>query len=133
MDRFGHQVLIGEELVSPTLFSLLMESLKVKDDHFLLTVKVLTKGAKLMDKNHPLLVENYFLSEEFCQHYTKINTIIDEIWKMRTKQSESRELRVKHRKIYALKSAILHFMEMTFGRSFLTDFRDRLELRKDNA
>ena len=61
--------------------------------------------------------------------FTKINMIIDDLWRLRKKYLEQlQELKNKHRQIFQFRSKLLKFLEKQFCHKWVQSLLDRAEL-----
>ena len=105
---YTHIVLSGKS-ISPAMFSMLLNMVKIIDTKFFKIVKTLSKSFSAMSFNHPLLVGKYFLSEEFFQQFVNLNKMIRELWMLRKDYpNQLQEWKMKHRQIFHLNAKGRH-------------------------
>ena len=80
-----------------------------------------------MNQNDSTVVEEFFLSDEFFQHFVSLGKIIDELWMLRkTVPEHLQEWKMKHRQIFNFRSKLLQFLEKAFGRKWVQDLTERV-------
>ena len=127
LDRIFNDVSNGKEL-TPTTFSMLLNLVKIRDDHYPKLLQILSRSCLLMAQNPPEVNQRYFMSKEFFQQFINTNMIVDEIWMLRKTYPEMLpKWKTMHRKVFGFRSKLLKFLEKQYGRGWVQQLIERGE------
>ena len=119
LDRMYNDMAFNGKIMSPIMFSMLLNMVKIRDEKFAQILKILSHGCNVLSLNSPGIVTRFFQSDHFFQQYIHINMIVDEIWMLRKEYPENlSEWKIKHRHILKFRSKLLKFLEKQFGRDW---------------
>lgn len=128
LDRIHNDVVFNGKEITPILFSMMLNMVKIRDEKYAKILKILTTSCNLMNHNSPGIVRKFFQSDQFFQQFININMIVDELWMLRKDyQEQLAEWKIKHRQIFQFRSKLLKFLEKQFGRGWTQNMIERAE------
>ena len=131
LDRIHNEIVFNKKKMTPTLFSMLLNMVRIKDDKFAHLLRILSHGCNVLNLNSPAVVTKFFRSDQFFQQFMNTNMIVDEIWLLRKEYPEKLpEWKIKHKNILKFQSKLLKFLEKQFGRDWVQNLKERAEMQR---
>ena len=108
LDRIHNDVAFNGKKMTPILFSMVLNMVKIRDDKYAQILNILCHGCNVLHLNSPGVVNKFFQSDQFFQQFINTNMIVDEIWMLRKEYPEKlTEWKIKHRHILKFWSKLL--------------------------
>ena len=131
LDRLHNDVVFNGKKMTPILFSMLLNMVKISDDKFAQMLRILSHGCNVLNLNSPVVVTKFFKSDQFFQQFMNTNMIVDEIWLLRKAYPEKLpEWKIKHRHILKFRSKLLNFLEKQFGREWIWNLKEKADMQR---
>jgi hypothetical protein len=131
LDRIYNDVVFNKKKMTPIIFSMLFNMVKIRDDKFSHIMRILSHGCNVLNLNSPGVVTKFFQSDQFFQQFMDTNMIVDELWMLRKEYPEKLpEWKIKHRHILKFRSKLLKFLEKQFGRDWVQNFKEIAEMQR---
>jgi hypothetical protein len=131
LDRLHNDVVFNGKKMTPILFSMLLNMVKISDDKFAQMLRILSHGCNVLNLNSPVVVTKFFKSDQFFQQFMNTNMIVDEIWLLRKEYPEKLpEWKIKHRHILKFRSKLLKFLAEQFGSDWVQNLKERADMQR---
>ena len=128
LDRIENYVVYNRKGISPFIFSMLLNHVKVRDEHYAQILKILAHSCNMMSENPTEQIGKFFTSNQFFQQFIYTTMIVDEIWMLRKVYPEKlQEWKTMHRQVFVFRTKLLRFLEKQFGRNWTKNLVERAE------